>query len=187
MNIIEKSKEYAEGKALNAITSAIEEAYAAGYKAGYSDGQANREEPPFEAKYANLKYIDLELPSGTKWATGYLKLTNGSIALLERDKAISFNLPTKEQYQELLDYTEQFFVNRENGCGTEFVSKKNGARFFIPRAYYYNGDVKYILEDNYVFWLKDHGNPYDMGIGVYGALTKPTKFWHRLPVVLVSK
>lgn len=38
MNISEKSKEYAEGKALNAITTAIEEAYAEGYRTGYREG-----------------------------------------------------------------------------------------------------------------------------------------------------
>ena len=36
MDILEKSKEYAAGKALDAMTATIAEAYAAGYKEGYN-------------------------------------------------------------------------------------------------------------------------------------------------------
>ena len=58
MNITDKSKEYAEGKALSAITSAIEDAYAAGYQEGYEDGYANREKPETPSKYNNVSYIN---------------------------------------------------------------------------------------------------------------------------------
>ena len=37
MNIVEKSKQYAQGKALEAMTSAIEKAYADGYNACLKD------------------------------------------------------------------------------------------------------------------------------------------------------
>lgn len=43
MNITEKAKEYADGKAFSAITTAIEEAYAASYKDGLYDGNASKE------------------------------------------------------------------------------------------------------------------------------------------------
>jgi hypothetical protein len=83
MNITEKSKEYAEGKALSAITSAIEDAYAAGYQEGYAAGYENRDKPEEPAKYNNVSYINLDLPSGTQWATGYLTKANGEIVKQE--------------------------------------------------------------------------------------------------------
>ena len=108
MDIKEKAKAYAEGKALSAINMAIEEAYAAGYQEGYNDGFAGRVMPEPPQKYRPLTYIDLELPSGTRWAVNYLTNTNELIECLTFESANIFNIPTLKQYQELLDYTEQF-------------------------------------------------------------------------------
>ena len=60
MDIKEKAKEYAEGKALSAITIAVEEAYATGYQEGYADGIANREKPEAPIKYNIVSYIQSE-------------------------------------------------------------------------------------------------------------------------------
>lgn len=187
MDIKEKAKEYAEGKALNAITAAIEEAYASGYKDGYDDGVASREIPQAELKYAGLTYVDLDLPSGSKWTNGYLRIINGSIELLDYDKAKVFNLPTEEQYKELLENTDQLFTNKEGHGGTEFVSLKNRARFFIPSGYCDIGTDNIINEDNYVFWLKDTCPHPGKSLSVLGSTIKETDKGFKLPVVLVSK
>ena len=186
MDINEKAKEYAEGKALNALTSAIEEAYASGYKDGYKDGNADREPPQSEVKYKELKYIDLDLPSGTKWAVGYLTKTNGSIELLPYDKAKVYNLPSKEQYLELLKNTEQRLVNKGTCYGTEFISIINGSRFFIPCGCYNMGGDSIYHTDNYRFWLKDTSFN-RKSLSVEGAIIEATWDNFKLPVVLVSK
>lgn len=185
MSITEKSKEYAEGKALNAITTAIEEAYATGYQEGYADGYANREKPETPIKYNNVSYIDLDLPSGTKWATNYLTKTNGEMELLQFIDARIFNIPTLKQFQELLDNTEQFMTVKDGQTVTEFISIKNRARFSLPNGYY--KDKSLYSDDNYIFWLKESLN------SLKGKYAYGTTFQYGnqaslyLPLVLVSK
>lgn len=186
MNITDKSKEYAEGKALSAITSAIEDAYAAGYQEGYEDGYANREKPETPIKYNNVSYINLDLPSGTQWATGYLTKANGEMELLSFLDARNYNIPSIKQFQELLDNTEQFKKNLGGQLITEFVSVRNNARFWLPNGCYsYNGLFN---KDNYMFWLKESfysvTGKYAFGPAI---LTRDQISLYYLPVVLVSK
>ena len=186
MNITDKSKEYAEGKALSAITTAIEDAYAAGYQEGYEDGYANREKPETPSKYNNVSYINLDLPSGTQWATGYLTKANGEMELLSFLDARNYNIPTIKQFQELLDNTEQFKKNLGGQLITEFVSVCNNARFWLPNGCYnYNGLFN---KDNYMFWLKE---TFYSVTGKYAfgptILTRDQISLYYLPVVLVSK
>lgn len=186
MDITEKSKEYAEGKALSAITSAIENAYAAGYQEGYKAGYENRDKPEGPTKYNNVSYINLDLPSGTQWATGYLTKANGEIELLSFLEARNYNIPTLKQFQELLDNTEQFKTNMGGQLITEFVSVCNNARFWLPNGCYkYNGFFK---EDNYMFWLKESFSSVK-GIFAFGPTTQDRELnslYYR-PVLLVSK
>ena len=188
MNITDKSKKYAEGKALNAITAAIEDAYSAGYLEGYADGYANREKPEALPKYKNVSYIDLELPSGTKWATDYLTKNNGEIELLRYDEAKVYNIPSLEQFKELLDNTEQFMTNRDGQLVTEFVSLRNRARFWLPNGYLnYNKNI--IKNNNYMFWIREslkfEGANYAKGPTMR---TGDVLFQlYSMPVVLVSK
>lgn len=188
MNITDKSKKYAEGKALNAITAAIEDAYSAGYLEGYADGYANREKPEALPKYKNVSYIDLELPSGTKWATDYLTKNNGEIELLRYDEAKVYNIPSPEQFKELLDNTEQFMTNRNGQLVTEFVSLRNRARFWLPNGYFnYNNNI--IKNNNYMFWIREslkfEGANYAKGTTMR---TGDVIFQqYSMPVVLVSK
>ena len=186
MDIKEKAKEYAEGKVLNALNEAIETAYAAGYKDGYDDGYANRERPQNEIKYNNIVYQNLDLPSGTKWATGYITNTDNSVALFNSTNSKAFNLPTKEQYLERLEYTDIYFVSNNNRNGTKFVSKRNGASIFLPKVKYEN-EVGHLVDfDNYVFWLKDkseRGNSQ----GVFGAEIMEFYKYRNMPIVLVSR
>ena len=69
MEISEKAKKYAEGKAVDAISAAIEKAYID----GYNDGLKHYENERLESFIDGIVYKDLKLPSGTKWASGYVK------------------------------------------------------------------------------------------------------------------
>lgn len=187
MDIKEKSKEYAEGKALSAITTAIEEAYATGYQDGYADGYANREKPETPIKYNLVSYIDLELPSGTKWATNYLTKTNGEIELLKFADARTFNIPTLKQFQELLENTEQLLSKRNGQPVTEFISIRNRAQFWLPNGCYNYKSINYI--DNYMFWLKETLNSFKekFALGPTTVQTWNYLSYYSMPVVLVSK
>ncbi len=104
-----KAKEYAEGKAVDALTVMIEQAYNDGYKAGYEDGLANQEpavdetDEDIEIVEQGVKYVDLGLPSGTLWSPeyyghNYRYATDRKIPYIE---AIKLNIPTEEQFKEL--------------------------------------------------------------------------------------
>lgn len=71
MNIKEKSKLYAEEKALEAISTAIEQAY----EAGYHDGLKHCENERLEVIKDGVEYVDLGLPSGTMWSSCCIKLS----------------------------------------------------------------------------------------------------------------
>lgn len=184
MNITEKSKQYAEGKAFNAITAAIEQAYADGYNEGYADGYENREKPEGPIKYNNVSYIDLDLPSGTRWATNYLTKASGEIELLSFYDAKAFNIPTLKQFQELLDNTEQLMTVKNGQLVTEFVSVCNKARFWLPNGCY-DYSKAFINKDSYMFWLKFSEAIYTLGPTVHTKDNRTS--FYSMPVVLVSK
>lgn len=156
MNISEKAKEYAEGKALNALTSAIEEAYADGYNAGYNDALENKEVKKPEDLDKSVEFVDLGLPSGTKWAADYLKDKDGNLIYLPYIEAEKLNIPTKEQYEELVKYCQ-----RENSySGDKTVGQILIGRNGMSIKYYYSLIIRARHEpmDRCRFWLKDDSN-----------------------------
>lgn len=64
------AKKYAEGKINDILNQAIIDAYSAGYNVGYQDGYKKAEK---ETILEEMKYVDLGLPSGTFWASDYIK------------------------------------------------------------------------------------------------------------------
>lgn len=80
MDINEKAKDYAEGKATAAIEQAIAKAFADGYKAGYED-RDNEVQIEMDND-ADIEFVDLDLPSGTLWAKDSLRDENGKILYL---------------------------------------------------------------------------------------------------------
>lgn len=68
MDIQEIANSYAEGKANEAITKAIAQVYLDGYKDGYKSGKENA-----KIECNDAEFVDLGLPSGTLWASDYLK------------------------------------------------------------------------------------------------------------------
>ena len=102
MNIIEKADKYADGKANEAITKAIAQAYLDGYRDGYNDRES---EIPTDFRENKTKYIDLGLPSRTLWSEDYEK-DDGHILYLPYERAEYLKIPTREQWDELLEQCE---------------------------------------------------------------------------------
>lgn len=149
MDINEKAKEYAEGKALEAITNAIEGAYASGYKEGYQAGLDDREPEAFGDENEDVEYVDLNLPSGTLWSTDYLYDECSDYKYLAYNEAIKLNIPTKEQFEELRDYCEEFKYNnsfRYLGSNGNFLSIRFSKVIKADIADWNN---------DFWFWLKD--------------------------------
>jgi hypothetical protein len=186
MNIADKSKEYAEGKALNAISAAIEEAYAEGYKAGYQDGYDTRDKiSPIELEYG-VSYIDLGLPSGLLWSLDYLRDKQGTTLYLTYEEAAKLNIPTKEQFKELFSNCNIFKRETTKFKGSVILGR-NGNSIELQQNFMYMGN-KGSLQDSYTFWLKD-----DEGNNNYRYCAKKYKdsqiglefMGCRMPVLLV--
>ena len=97
MDIKERAKQYAESKALEAITSAIEQAYAD----GYNDGLKHRENEELELIKEGVEYVDLGLPSGTLWSSTCIRDKSNIRRQLPYIEASKLSIPTKAQFLEL--------------------------------------------------------------------------------------
>ena len=148
MDITEKSKEYAKGKAFEAMTAAIEQAYAD----GYNDGMQHRENLILESIVDGVEYVDLDLESGLLWSSTYLK-KNDRYSLLPYIEASKLHIPTKENIDELFRLCAIDYNNVNKSEGIRFTGR-NGRTLIIP--YLHVEEIKY---DNYRlhfhFWLKD--------------------------------
>ena len=186
MNIAEKSKEYAEGKALNAFSAVIEEAYAEGYKAGYQDGYDTRDKTsPIELEYG-VSYLDLGLPSGLLWSSDFLKDKQGSILYFTYDEAAKLNIPTKEQFKELFSNCNIFKRESYKFKGSVILGR-NGNAIELRQNLICKGK-ECNFQDSFTFWLKD-----DEGNNNYRYCAKANKdsqigleyMGCRMPVLLV--
>ena len=143
MILEEQAKNYAEGKVQEALTAVVEKAYSDGYKAGYNDAikKSNNGVQIFEGD--GITYVDLGLPSGTLWASDYLKDKNGNIVSLPYIEAAPLNIPTQEQFEELKKYCDVSLRN---------PSPEN----MNEKVYVFAGNGKGIsLAFNNSFWLRN--------------------------------
>lgn len=152
MDIIEKSKEYAKGKAFETMTAAIEQAYAD----GYNDGMKHIENEKLEAMKDGVEFIDLNLPSGTKWSSTCLYNHIEQPDLMTYMEASKLNIPTKEQFEELCSNCAIDIILETKKNRIQFTGI-NGEKLDIPYV-----NINEITKDlgipRYIaFWLKDDG------------------------------
>lgn len=135
---------YAAGKANEAIDKAISQAYADGYRDGYKDRE---EEIPVDLRDNRTEYVDLGLPSGTLWAKDFEK-DGDNILYLPYMQAKRYNLPTREQWEELVSFCEKGWY----GKLIRFTGR-NGETLDFPNT----GRIKTTYEDgNKSFlWLEE--------------------------------
>ena len=95
----EKALNYATEKSSQILNAATAQAYIDGYRDGYKDRE---EEIAVDLRGNNTDYIDLGLPSGTLWSTSFEKESD-TFLYLPYNKAISLNIPTQEQWEELMN------------------------------------------------------------------------------------
>ena len=187
MNIIEKSKEYAKGKAFEAMTAAIEQAYAD----GYNDGMQYRENLILESIVDGVEYVDLQLPSGKMWSSSYVK-DKDIYSLLPYIEASKLNIPTKEDFEELCAYCAKDYYLTTKIKGIQFTGI-NGNKIIIP---YYKifekSDQEYV--DHFTFWIRDDddstlkNNAFSTfkKVGIVGCVGK-NFMGYKLPIMLVKE
>lgn len=154
MNTHEKAKAYAEGKALEAISQAIEQAYEAGYQEGYRDGSEKQSnEVSVILQDDNTEYVDLGLPSGTLWASDYLKEDDNDV-YLPYCQAIKYSIPTEEQFNELEDKC-MIRPHFNGNIGYYTVIGPNGNSIDLKKNVYYRGSEEVNVIRRTAFWLKE--------------------------------
>lgn len=84
---VNKAKEYADGKVVEALNQVVENAYLAGYNAGYQDG-INKVVK--DSALEKTEYVDLGLPSGTLWASSYVEDEKGNAIYLTQEELIIY-------------------------------------------------------------------------------------------------
>lgn len=103
--LTEVAAKYAAEKTNALITDAVAKAYTDGYRDGYKDKE---EEISIDLRSNGTEYVDLGLPSGTLWAKDYEKGDDKKIVYLPYQKTVHMQLPTEEQWKELLEICEWY-------------------------------------------------------------------------------
>lgn len=149
MDINERSKEYAAGKALSAINAAIEQAYID----GYNDGLKHLENERLEALKEGVEYVDLGLPSGTLWSSTFVKYDtpNGKLPYLEASK---MNIPTKDQFIELCNVCNYGYIyNSVRAIGVKFTGPTG--KTITIKFTNVDGLAPVDYKKKFHFWLRD--------------------------------
>lgn len=193
MDIEERAKMYAEGKALEAITSAIEEAYANGYRDGYKDGISKADvQPPLEI-VDGITYVDLGLPSGKKWSFEYLVDKNSRFRQYKKftyEEASKLNIPTKEDFAELVKYCKM--IPKKDTDNKEyqwdFLDKLKGQYIKVLKTYAETASSTKEFK-SFAFWLRDDNPVGDERLcadGSFLELLGNVYMGYKLPIMLVK-
>jgi len=148
----EKAGTYAEENVINVLKEAFAKVYADGYRNGYKDCQ---DHVSVNLRICNTEYVDLGLPSGTLWSADYEK-EETNILYIPYEMAITHDIPTKEQWEELKKFARwDFQIDEEHNSlvsikcigpnGNILLFDKTGKMEF----------AKKFLTDMAFFWIKD--------------------------------
>lgn len=196
MNNVDKAKEYAEGKINDALNKVIVQAYMAGYNSGYQDGY---DKVVKETSSDDIEYVDLGLPSGTLWSSNYLEGENNETIYVLQEKSKAFDIPTVEQWQELvkkcrweqgserIDHTNGFYHYHD----WAICLGPNGNRIIFEKTGLYEIQTERVRTNEVLFWLKKGKNSLCNSANITFCtikITSKSEFpGYKLPIRLVKK
>ena len=188
MDIKEKAQQYAQNKVQQVLNDAIADAYMEGYRQGLKDSDAHV--PAVANDDPDVEFVDLGLPSGTLWAKDYLR-KDGEIVYLPYLEAKKYKIPTKEQFDELINSCsrDNCFNSLKEYSGKMFIGR-NGNSIQIIKKGYFKGDKK--VDNSYVckFWLQNNESEHTDRITSYlskeSSSTSTSFMGYKLPVLLVK-
>ena len=159
MDNIDKAKEYAEGKVTEALSQVVADAYMAGYNAGYQDGA---DKVAKETVSEETEYVDLGLPSGTLWASSYVKHEYSNVIFLTQEENMAYKLPTAEQWQELINVCKWEQKSEKEWTAGGFYNwhewaiclGPNGNKVTFEKTGLYEAADCRSRKDEILFWLK---------------------------------
>lgn len=192
MNINEKVNVYIENKGQEIFNQIVKEIYRDGYEAGYNDCES-------DFQNINNKFIDFGLPSGTLWATDFLRNDKNEIIYLPYKEAIKYNIPSEEQWAELREHCTIGYTQYGDNW---IINGKNGKKIVIKDTGFYALQEHYKLCTNrFYFWLSglldnqlansimgSHScsDPWDNYV-VYNTEVVQQQRYNQLPILLVKK
>ncbi len=140
---------YAAEKTSEVITNAIAQAYADGYRDGYKDRD---EEISVNLRNDRTEFVDLGLPSGTLWSADY-ETDGEEVKYLPYEDAERYDIPTKEQFSELLESCQWEFTYIDTTSRKYTCIGPNGNHVvFSSRGYKLAGSKREI--EKIFFWVK---------------------------------
>lgn len=140
---------YAAEKTSEVLTNAIAQAYADGYRDGYTDRE---KEIPADLRDNKTEFVDLGLPSGTLWSIDY-ETDGEETKFLPYEDAERYDIPTKEQFNELLESCKWEFKYISNIARKYTCIGPNGNHIvFSSRGYKLAGTRREF--EKIFFWVK---------------------------------
>lgn len=188
LELKEKANNYAEENVINVLKEAFAKVYADGYRDGHKDRE---EEIPVDLRLHQTQFVDLGLSSGTLWSADFE--TNGEkTSYLPYDEATKYEIPTKEQFNELLESCqwESKYINsdsREFTC----IGPNGNHIVFYSRGYKLAGTKREF--EKILFWVKsDTDSPAKESVYLYyhnGEIKKLIEMFtgNMLPLRLVRR
>lgn len=183
MDLKEKSLQYAESKLAEILNNVVAQAYIDGYN------EACKENGKEVATCVvdGIEYVDLGLPSGTLWATDYLR-KDGEIEYMPYMQAEKLSIPTVEQIEELINCCD---FNIPSGGLIDIIGI-TGEILHLEESGYYKGTEK-VDGDCMYFWGKPESQKYGNAFYKYlgpnsssnPSITERFK-GYKLPMLLVK-
>ena len=176
----ELSANYATEKTNEMMSQLVAQAFADGYRMGYKDRE---DEIQVDLCDSKTEFVDLGLPSGTLWAKEYEK-SGDNFLYLPYLQAKRYNLPTKEQWEELVKYCAWGWCGRVLRC-----TGRNGETLDFPKTgriitSYCDGDGSY-------FWLSEDSTENESSlVSIKNVNSKEVErcfMGHQLPIRLVRE
>ena len=145
----ESSANYATEKTNEMVSQIVAQAFADGYRMGYKDRE---DEIPVDLRDGNTEYIDLGLPSETLWSTNY-ETKDKQVVFLPFKEAISYTLPSEEQWKELISFCSWSYRSIGNtSCEYKCIGPNGNSLSFCSHGMISTGKV---YTKRLFFWLKD--------------------------------
>lgn len=161
MNTVDKAKEYAEGKVTEALTKVVADAYMAGYNVGYQDGI---DKIAKDSVLEETEFVDLGLPSGTLWASDYVKKDDNDMTFyVTQENGADYEIPTYEQFKELMDECKWEQKSEKNWTESGFYYwhdwaiclGPNGNKITFEKTGLYEATDSLTRTSEIFFWLND--------------------------------
>ena len=172
----EKAENYAAEKMNELMVKAIAKAYADGYRDGYKECAEDYDIDLYE----DVEFVDLGLPSGLLWSSKYRIDEEGTPLYLTYEEAAALDIPTEEQFSELLKCCKWSLIRGQVLRGGYAINEpvgyycegSNGCRIAFDRKGYKFGPMSGC--DGVHFRIRDNEDGDDKNTVEFGGLKNGT-------------